>query len=208
MLRRLLISWAGIALAFAVTTWILSGVEVSGGFFAYLWVSLVFGFVNAILGTLLRILTLPFIVLTLGLFAIVVNAVVLEITDAITSHLTIDSFFWSAIWAAIILAVSAVVIDAILSAGSTRLPQPDRVAGRESGGGVWDTSGRMSTSTGKATRPESVRGSSGSSCRSRRPGDRSRRSPSPSEWCAGRGGVRLVNPAAFRASVTRRGSRS
>jgi putative membrane protein len=116
MLRRLLISWAGIALAFAVTTWILSGVEVSGGFFAYLWVSLVFGFVNAILGTLLRILTLPFIVLTLGLFAIVVNAIVLEITDAITSHLTIDSFFWSAIWAAIILAVAAVVIDAILSA--------------------------------------------------------------------------------------------
>ena len=116
MLRRLLISWAGIALAFAVVTWILSGVEVSGGFFAYLWVSLVFGFVNAILGTLLRLLTLPFIVLTLGLFAIVVIAVVLEITDALTSHLTIDSFFWSAIWAAIILSDSAVVIDAILSA--------------------------------------------------------------------------------------------
>ena len=58
--------------------------EVSGGLWAYIWVSAIFGIVNAIIGTILRILTLPLIVLTLGLFAILVNALMLQITDALT----------------------------------------------------------------------------------------------------------------------------
>ena len=53
----LLLGWAVLAVAFAITSWILDGMEVSGGFGGYLWVSLVFGLVNAILGTILRILT-------------------------------------------------------------------------------------------------------------------------------------------------------
>ena len=44
--------------------------------------------------------------LTLGLFAVIVNAILLSITDALSSHLTIDDFFWTAIWAAIILVVT------------------------------------------------------------------------------------------------------
>ena len=86
----------------------------AGGFFGALWVSVLFGIVNAIVGTILRLLTLPLIVLTLGLFAIVINALLLELTDALTSHLTIDEFFWTAIWAAIILAIVAVILDMIV----------------------------------------------------------------------------------------------
>ena len=110
----LLIRWAVLAGAFAVTTWLLSGMEVSGGFWAYIWVSALFGIVNAVIGTILRILTLPLMVLTLGLFTFVVNALVLELTDALTSHLTIDEFFWTAIWAAIILAIVSVILDMIV----------------------------------------------------------------------------------------------
>ena len=77
----LLIRWAVLAAAFAVTTWLLSGMDVSGGFWAYIWVSALFGIVNAIIGTVLRILTLPLTLLTLGLFSIVVNALMLEITE-------------------------------------------------------------------------------------------------------------------------------
>jgi putative membrane protein len=116
MLRALLISWIVMAAAFAVTTWILSGMTITGGFFAYLWISLLFGVVNAIVGTFLRIITLPVIVLTLGLFSIVINAVLLEITDALSSHLTIDSFFWTAIWGALILAIVSVCLH--LAAGA------------------------------------------------------------------------------------------
>ena len=111
MLRSILISWAVLAVAFALTSWILSGLTVSGGVWGYIWVSALFGIVNAILGTILRILTFPLILLTLGLFSIIVNALLLELTDALTDNLTIDSFFWSAIWAAIILSIVSLVLD-------------------------------------------------------------------------------------------------
>ena len=110
----LLIRWAVLAGAFAVTTWLLSGIEISGGFWGYLWVSALFGIVNAIIGTVLRILTLPLTIVTLGLFSLVVNALMLELTGAITSHLTIDEFFWTAIWAAIILSIVSVILDLIV----------------------------------------------------------------------------------------------
>ncbi len=88
--------------------------EVSGGFFAYLWVVLIFGVINAILGTILRILTLPLTVRTLGLFSIIVNALLLNITDGLTDHLTIDHFWWTAIWGALILSIVTVLIQIVL----------------------------------------------------------------------------------------------
>jgi putative membrane protein len=114
VLGLLLIRWAVLAGAFAVTTWLLSGIEISGGFWGYVWVSALFGIVNAIIGTILRILTLPLTIVTLGLFSLVVNALMLELTDALTSHLTIDEFFWTAIWAAIILSIVSVILDIIV----------------------------------------------------------------------------------------------
>lgn len=110
MLRSFLLSWVIVALAFAVTAWLLGGLTVSGGILGYLWVSALFGVVNAFLGTILRIISLPFIILTLGLVLILINAAVLAITDAITGDLTIDSFFWDAIWAAIVLSIATMVV--------------------------------------------------------------------------------------------------
>ena len=109
-----MIRWAVLAGAFAVTTWLLSGMDVSGGFWGYVWVSALFGIVNAIIGTILRIITLPLTLLTLGLFSIIVNALMLQITDALSSHLTIDEFWWTAIWAAIILSIVAVILDMVV----------------------------------------------------------------------------------------------
>lgn len=85
------------AVAFGVTAWLLSGMELSGGVLGALWVSLVFGVVNALVGTVVRFLTLPLRVVTFGLFSILVNAALLELTDAITSHLSIDEFWWTAV---------------------------------------------------------------------------------------------------------------
>ena len=120
MLRSLLISWALMAVAFAITAWLLTGMDISGGFGSYLWIALLFGVINAIIGTFLRIITLPLTILTLGLFSIVVNAILLNITDAISDDLTIDHFFWTAIWGAIILAVVSVVLDFLLGAAFVR----------------------------------------------------------------------------------------
>jgi putative membrane protein len=114
MLRTFVVSWVALALAFAVTAWLLSGMSISGGVTGYLLVSLVFGVVNAFVGTLLRILTLPFIILSLGLLLIFINALLLALTDRLTSDLTIDSFFWTAIWAAIILSLATMILAPIV----------------------------------------------------------------------------------------------
>lgn len=111
MIVALLIRWVVFAVAFAVTAWLLDGMSVSGGFGTYLWLALLFGIIDAIVGTILKLLTLPLMVITLGLFALVINAFLLQILDWISSHFTIDHFFWTAIWGAIILAIVAVVLE-------------------------------------------------------------------------------------------------
>ena len=116
MVVALLLRWLALAVAFAITVWLLDGMDVSGGFGTYLWLALLFGLLNAIIGTLLRLLTLPLMVVTLGLFAVVINAFLLELLNWITSSFSIDDFFWTAIWGAIILSVVSVILDALLGA--------------------------------------------------------------------------------------------
>ena len=123
MLLALLIRLGITALAFIVTAWLLSGMELSGGFFGALWVALLFGIINTFLGTIIRLLTLPLIFLTLGLLAVLINALMLQLTDAITSHLTIDEFFWTAIWAALLLSIVTVVLE--LMVGSLLVKRSD-----------------------------------------------------------------------------------
>ena len=123
MFVALLIRLAITGMAFAVAAWLLDGMDITGGFFAYLWIAILFGIVNAIVGTILRILTFPLTVLTLGLFSIIVNALLLELTDALTSDLNIDSFFWTAIGAALIISITSVVIDIIIA---LLVPKPAR----------------------------------------------------------------------------------
>jgi putative membrane protein len=102
--------------AFGITAWLLDGMDMSGGFFGYLWVALLFGIVNALLGTVIRLLTLPFILLTFGVLAIFINALLLEVTDRLTDNLTIDEFWWTTVWASIILAIVTVVLDFVVAA--------------------------------------------------------------------------------------------
>jgi len=69
-----------------------------------------FGLVNAFIKPIVQILSIPLYILTLGLFHIVVNALMLWITARITEHTThwglaIDHFWWTAIKAAIVLSI-------------------------------------------------------------------------------------------------------
>ena len=116
MLVALLIRLLLTALAFVITAWLLDGMELSGGFFGALWVALLFGIINTIIGTIIRLLTLPFILLTFGLLLVLINAAMLALTDAITSHLMIDEFWWTAIWAALLMSIITVVLDVIVGA--------------------------------------------------------------------------------------------
>jgi putative membrane protein len=79
----------------------------------YLWIGLIFGLVNAIVGPILRLLSLPFVVLTLGLFLLVINAVLLALTAGLTDRMTIDGI-GTAVLGGLILAVAGWVADQIL----------------------------------------------------------------------------------------------
>lgn len=103
-------------LALWVVTLILPGMTFVGGSTSaqkigiVFVVAVVFGFVNAIIKPIVALLSLPLYVITLGLFHIVVNALMLWITAWITDHTThwglhIDKFWWTAIWAAILLSI-------------------------------------------------------------------------------------------------------
>jgi putative membrane protein len=84
-----------------------------GEFGTYLWIGLIFGVVNAIVGPLLRLLSLPFVVLTLGLFLLVVNAALLGLTAALSDRLTVDGF-GTAVLGGLILAVVGWLADQLL----------------------------------------------------------------------------------------------
>jgi putative membrane protein len=104
MVKRLLARWAILAIAFAVVAQLLSGIHLHGGFPGLLWVSLLFGVVNMILGTLVRIITAPVMLLTLGLFGIVVNALMLGLVAWLSEDLDVDGA-GTALGAAVLLSV-------------------------------------------------------------------------------------------------------
>jgi putative membrane protein len=106
---------------YALTRWdVLPGLDVVpnpdgplGAFGTYLWIGLLFGVVNAVVGPILRLLSLPFVVLTLGLFLLVVNAALLGLTALLTDRLTVDGF-GTALIGGLILAVVGWVADQLL----------------------------------------------------------------------------------------------
>ncbi|KAA8968814.1 phage holin family protein [Mycobacterium sp.] len=82
-------------------------------------VAVIFGLVNAVVKPIVQILSIPLYVLTLGLIHIVINAFMLWITASITRHTThwglcIDHFWWTAIWAAIVLSIVSWLLEIVL----------------------------------------------------------------------------------------------
>jgi putative membrane protein len=83
-----------------------------------LFVALVFGVINAFVKPVVKLLSLPFIVLTLGLFTFIVNAFMLQITEWICDWLdldfTIDEFFWDAVLAAVVITFVSWLLNIVL----------------------------------------------------------------------------------------------
>ncbi|HEX9855216.1 MAG TPA: phage holin family protein [Acidimicrobiia bacterium] len=93
-------------LALWIAAGILSGVELEGDFWRILLVAAIFGVINAVIKPVVQLLALPLIVLSLGLVLIVINALMLLITDALTTALAIENFGWALLGAIVISIVS------------------------------------------------------------------------------------------------------
>ncbi|MEY4035650.1 MAG: hypothetical protein RLZZ311_827 [Actinomycetota bacterium] len=106
------IRWAVLAFSMWVATYFISGITVDGGIGTYLWVALLFGLINSILGSLIKLLTFPVSLLTFGLFIFVINAAMLSLTDAWSSKLTVNGF-WSALGASLIISAITTLFRAL-----------------------------------------------------------------------------------------------
>ena len=104
--------WAAVA--------VVDGFEFDGALWQFLVVAAIVGLANAIVKPLLQLISLPLIVLTLGLFLIIVNALVLQFSvwlsgpEVLDLGLTSDGFWWSTFWASIVISVVGWVLGILL----------------------------------------------------------------------------------------------
>jgi putative membrane protein len=108
---NLLIRWAVLAFSMWVATLIVPGITVHGHLATYLWVALLFGLVNSIFGSLIKVLTFPVSIVTFGLFIFIVNAAMLSLTARWSEKLDVTGF-WSALFASLIISVITTVFKA------------------------------------------------------------------------------------------------
>jgi putative membrane protein len=101
------------AAAIAIAAAVVPSVEIDGGVVALLGVALLFGLVNAILGTVLRFLSLPLNLITFGLFAIVVNGILLAATAGLSDNLEVGGFL-AAIVAACLISLLSTLMSFVL----------------------------------------------------------------------------------------------
>jgi len=103
---KLVLRWAILAGSFWVTTLIVDGIQIKSGAWNYFWVAALFGIINTLLGSLLKLFTLPAVILTFGLFVFVINAAMLMLTDRWSDVISIDRFTSALIGSFIISIVS------------------------------------------------------------------------------------------------------
>lgn len=81
-------------------------------------VAAIFGLINAVLKPLVKLFSLPVIVLTLGLFLLVINALMLQLTSWVSGNLGlafhVDHFFWDAVFGALIITVVASILNVVV----------------------------------------------------------------------------------------------
>lgn len=110
MLLRVIVN----AAALYITAWLVPGIHHTGPAANLLLVALVLGLVNSLLRPLLTILTCPLIVLTLGLFTLVINAVLLLVTAWVSRiwnlGFAVDGF-WAAVLGGIVLGITSVALS-------------------------------------------------------------------------------------------------
>lgn len=113
------------ALAIALATWLVEGIRLTGKtqqdqIITLVLVAVIFGLVNAIIAPIVKLLSLPFIILTLGLLLFVINALMLWLTSAISEAFGlgfhVDGFLPAALGAVIVM-VATWVLEVVLPDG-------------------------------------------------------------------------------------------
>jgi putative membrane protein len=114
---KLLVRWVIAALALFVAAWLVPGITVDGnGWVVYAVMAVILGLVNAIVRPLLKFLTCPLILLTLGLFVLVINALTLLLASSIAINWFNVGFYVDGFWPAFLGGLIVSIVTVILSA--------------------------------------------------------------------------------------------
>ena len=101
------------ALALWAAATVVSGITLSGGYGEILIVALIFGILNAVLKPILVIFSIPFLIVTLGLFALVLNGAMLLITAGLTDYLSVSGL-WAAVLGSIVISLVTMLLGKTL----------------------------------------------------------------------------------------------
>ena len=116
-MTKFIIRWAINAVALYVAVLIVPGIALRGAWTDVIWLALIFGLLNALLRPLLKFLTCPLIILTLGLFTILINTGMLMLTSRIGQVLGFGlsvNGFWPAVLGSLVISLVSVVMSVIL----------------------------------------------------------------------------------------------
>ena len=118
-MTKFILRWAINAIALYLAILILPGIDLKSGLVSIIWLALIFGLINALFRPLISFLTCPLIVLTLGLFTLVINTFLFWLTSVIGQYfglaLIIDPpVWWNAFLGGLIVSVVSVVMTLIL----------------------------------------------------------------------------------------------
>ena len=119
-LLRLLIN----AAALWVAIQLVDGIEHRGSWWSLLFVALVFGLLNASIRPVVKLLSLPLIILTLGLFMFVINALMLMMTGWVSGRLNLGFYvngFWDAFFGGLIISVVSFLLSLFTGVGKTKV---------------------------------------------------------------------------------------
>ncbi|MFC6158242.1 phage holin family protein [Kribbella sp. NPDC058693] len=121
-MKNLIIRLLANAVALAVASWLVAGITLQGAttgkrVLTLLIVAAIFGVVNAIVKPVVKVLSFPLLILTLGLLTFVINALMLWLTSWITGKLDVQFHvdgFWAALFGALIITVVGMIINLVL----------------------------------------------------------------------------------------------
>ncbi len=113
---NLLIRWVIASLSLFVAAWLVPGIHVEGNAWGvYAVMAVILGLINAVIRPILQVLSLPIIVLTLGLFLIVINGLILWMASAIAVKLFHVGFYVDGFWSALLGALIVSIVSMTLS---------------------------------------------------------------------------------------------
>jgi putative membrane protein len=118
-MTKFILRWAINAIALYLAVLILPGIDLKSGLVSIIWLALIFGVINALFGPLLKFLTCPLILLTLGLFTLVINTVMFWLTSVIGQSFGLaliinDPVWWNAFLGGLIVTIVSVAMTMIL----------------------------------------------------------------------------------------------